>query len=247
MTECIVGATTPYASDRLGISEKPDLALTRVIILGAGKFGRRAARLLRQALPLLELIVVDQHLAPLEEVRRQDPAAHLVAADGPAWAAAALPRLHPGDYLLPCLPGQVAFELLRQTVLAPPEWQAVPVPPELEAVAPVAFRGAAGELYLSRAAHLCPEDCGEPEVCPVDGLPRRPGLDEVLAGFCLPGWQIRVLSSRLLLPGVGGFTVSALRRLAEVPPPLPSRLLLATACRCHGVVHAVVRHGGPGE
>lgn len=247
MRERIVGATTPQASGQLGISGKPDLPLTRVIILGAGKFGRRAARLLRQAFPALELIVVDQHLAPLEEVRRQDPTAHLVAADGPAWVAAVLSRLHAGDYLLPCLPGQVAFEVLRRTVLAPPEWQAVPVPPELEALAPVAFRGAAGELYLSRAVHLCPEDCGEPQVCPVDGLPRRPGLDEVLAGFSLPGWQIRVLASRQLLPGVGGFTVAALRRLAEVPPPLPSRLLLATACRCHGVVHAVVRHGGPGE
>lgn len=240
-----MGVTTPHACDRWGIHGEQELPLTRVIILGAGTFGRRAARLLRQAFPALELIVVDRHLAPLEEVRRQDPTAHLLAADGPAWAAAALPRLHAGDYLLPCLPGQVAWEILRLTVLTPPEWQTVPVPPELEAVAPVAFRSAAGELYLSRARHRCPVDCGEPEVCPVDGLPRRPGLDEVLAGFCLPGWQIRVLSSRQLLPGVGGFQVAALRRLAA--PPLPAGLLLATACRCHGVVHAAVRHGGPGE
>lgn len=242
-----MGPTTPHLGELGGCSEGEALPATRVIILGAGKFGRRAARLLRESYPHLELIVVDQHLAPLCEVRRQDPTAHLWAADAPAWVAAALARLHPGDYLLPCLPGQVAFEILRQTVLAPPAWQTVPVPPELEAWAPVAFQGSAGELYLSRAAHLCPEDCQEPQVCPVDGLPRRPGLDEVLAGFSLPGWQIRVLSSRQLLPGVGGFTVGALRRLAEAPPPLPPRLLLATACRCHGVVHAVIRRGGPGE
>ncbi len=242
-----MGATTPHACDRLGISGEQEPALTRVVILGAGRFGRRAARLLREAYPQLELIVVDQRPAPLAEIRRQDAAAHLVRADGPAWLAAALPRLRPGDYLLPCLPGQVAFEVLRRALLTPPGWQTVPVPPELEGLAPVAIRGEAGELYLSRAAHLCPEDCEEPEVCPADGLPRRPGLDEALAGLSLPGWQIRVLASRLLLPGVGGFPVESLRNLADLPAVPPPRLLVATACRCHGVVHAVVRHGGPKE
>lgn len=191
--------------------------------------------------------MVDQRLGPLMDLHRQDPAALLVAADGPAWVAAVLPRLNPGDYLLPCLPGQVAFEVLSRTVLAPPGWQVVPVPPELESLAPVAFRGVAGELYLSRAAHRCPEDCEEPEVCPVNGTPRRPGLEEVLAGICLPGWQIRVLVSRLLLPGVGGFPVAAVRSLGALPAPPPPRLLLATACRCHGVVHALVHKGGTGE
>lgn len=213
----------------------------RVLIVGGGAFGRRAARLLRQAAPDLRLWVVDRRRAALTEIRRQDPQTHLVVAEGATFLAGALPHLDPDDYILPCLPGQVAFAVLRRHVLAPPRWQIVPVPPELERLAPVAFRGAAGELYLSRARHLCPEDCEEPEFCPVDGQPRRPGLAEVLQAASLPGWQMRVLVSRQLLPGVGGFPVAALRRLAELPQPPPARLLIATACSCHGVVHAVVR------
>jgi len=222
-------------------------AWRRVLILGAGRFGKRAARLLRAASPEGEITVVDHTLTALEEIRSQDPRVRAVCTDGPAFLAAVLPQLWRWDYLLPCLPGQVAFQALRLGPLGPPGWETVPVPRELEALAPVAFRGAAGELYLSRAAHRCPEDCPVPPVCPLDGLPRRPGLAEVMAAWDLPGWEIRVLVSRLLLPGVGGIPTRKLRQLADSVAALGPRLILATACRCHGVAHAVVRTGGEGR
>jgi len=50
---------------------------------------------------------------------------------------------------------------------------------------PGAQRGPHGELYLSRAHHLCPNDCAEPEVCPVTGESRDLPLHQELASLHL--------------------------------------------------------------
>jgi voltage-gated potassium channel Kch len=214
------------------------------LIVGAGKFGRLAVQRLHQHDPESRFTVVDRDPLALEAIRVLVPGARVVAADGPGFLADRLRELTGWDYLLPCLPGQLAVAALRLGPLAPPAWELAAVPEELEAAAPVSLRGTAGELYLSRAAHRCPDDCQEPDVCPVDGLPRLPALSEVLAAFPLPGWEIRVIVSRLLTAGVGGVSPQALLALAENPAALPPRLIIATACRCHGVAHALVRQGG---
>jgi hypothetical protein len=106
------------------------------------------------------------------------------------------------------------------------------------------MRGPAGELYLSQARHLCPDDCDEPLVCPVTGEGRQP-LFVKLAEASRPGLPIFVVASRQLAPGVGGYAPRRLAELAKTVAEAAGPLLIATACRCHGVVHGLKRKGEP--
>ena len=109
---------------------------------------------------------------------------------------------------------------------------------------PGARRGPHGELYLSRARHLCPDDCAEPEVCPVTGESRDLPLHQELASLHLAGYEIRVIASRQLAPGVGGYSPRRLLDLARDMGTLQGNVLIATACRCHGVIHGLAQGSG---
>lgn len=213
------------------------------LIVGAGKFGRLALRRLVRVEAAARITVVDRDPQALAVFSALAPDATAVVADGPAFLAARLADLARWDYLLPCVPVHLAWETLCLGPLAPPRWEPAPVPGELKSLAPVAVAAPQGGLYLSRAAHRCPDDCGEPEICPVDGGSRVPPLSGLLAAWHLAGWGIRVLVTRLLAPGVGAFTPGELRALGEPAAALPDRLVIATACRCHAVVHGLRRQG----
>ena len=101
-----------------------------------------------------------------------------------------------------------------------------------------------GELYLSRARHLCPDDCAEPEVCPVTGESRDLPLHQELASLHLAGYEIRVIPSQQLAPGVGGYPPWRLLDLARDMGALKGNVLIATACRCHGVMHGLAQGSG---
>jgi len=134
---------------------------------------------------------------------------------------------------------------LQQGLVAAGGWEYMDVPEEVKKLAPVAIWGPHGELYLSRAEHLCPDDCPGPEdVCPVSGESRRPALYEELAALFLPGFQLRVMPSRQLAPGVGGYPPQELVDLSRSSADVQEQFLVATACRCHGVVHALRKRGG---
>lgn len=208
------------------------------LILGAGKFGRLALTRLSRQEAGAAFLVVDRNpeaLAALQTLKI--PRLETQAAEAIAFLAANLTEDCPWDWLLPMIPVHVAWAWLWAGPCR--DWQTLPAPPGLEALTPVGFRGSAGEVYLSRAAHLCPDDCAEPEVCPVTGESREEPLFATLAQLSLPGWSVRVIPSRQLAPGVGGYRPQALLALARDAAGSPGKLLIATACRCHGVVHGL--------
>jgi hypothetical protein len=144
------------------------------------------------------------------------------------------------------IPVHVAYLWLR-TVLGG-AWETVPVPAMLEQLSLQTGRGPQGELYLSRAGHRCPDDCPEPLICPVSGEIREISLYEELASLEIPGFEILVISCHQLAPGVGGYPPRQLIVLAQEVGAGGGQVLTATACRCHGVVHALRRRsGGTGE
>ena len=214
------------------------------LILGAGKFGRLALRRLARQDAAASFVVVDH-----------DPAALALAIDGvpdcspvQAEAIAFLARQLGGDsrwaWIIPMVPMHVAYHWLLAGPLAGSGWQPLAVPEPLAGLIPGARRGPQGELYLSRAQHLCPDDCAEPEVCPVTGETRDLPLHQELASLHLAGYEIRVIPSQQLAPGVGGYSPRRLLDLARDMGALRGNVLIATACRCHGVLHGLAQRSG---
>ena len=214
------------------------------LILGAGKFGRLALTRLARQDAAASFTVVDR-----------DPAALALTLDGvtgptrvPAEAVAFLVQHLGGDgrwdWIIPMVPVHVAFQWLLAGPLAGSAWQPEAVPEALVGLIPGARRGPQGELYLSRAQHLCPDDCAEPEVCPVTGESRDLPLHQELASLHLAGYEIRVIPSRQLAPGVGGYPPWRLLDLARDMGALKGNVLIATACRCHGVVDGLAQWSG---
>jgi hypothetical protein len=202
-----------------------------VLILGGGRFGSLAAQRL-----------TDRVLA-LAEV---DPQAGLAALGVPVWrqegVAAALEALaapNPPAWIVPCMPRHFLVHWLMAS-LAGQQPRLLPVPASLEPNLPVLARGQEGQLFLSLTDTLCPDDCPEPaSLCPKTGQERGQPLFARLQGLSCPGWQKAVLRSHQLAPGVGGLAVSEMLALRQRMAGHGGDWLVATACRCHGVLHGL--------
>jgi hypothetical protein len=216
------------------------------LILGAGKFGRLALQRLARQDEAATFLVVDRDPSALAAARALNiPRVAWEAAEAIAFLAAHLQEEAPWDWLIPMVPVHVAWAWLLAGPLR--GWQTVAVPEGL-VVEAVSFRGPEGQIYLSRAAHLCPDDCSEPEsICPVSGESREVPLFVELAALRPPGFVIKVIPSRQLAPGVGGYPPGDLLALARDLAGMSGHLLVATACRCHGVVHGLRNPENHGE
>jgi hypothetical protein len=213
------------------------------LILGAGKFGRLSLRRLAARDPEARFLVIDHRssaLAAAQALEIED--AEMRVDEAIPYLAAHLGPEPPWDWLIPMVPVHVAYGWLLEGPLAGKGWEPAEVPRDLEDLAALAIRGPAGEFYLSQARHLCPDDCAEPPVCPVTGEERQP-LFRKLAEASRPGLPIMVVASRQLAPGVGGYSPLRLVELAATMAEASGPLLIATACRCHGVVHGLKRKG----
>ena len=215
------------------------------LILGAGKFGRLALARLRERDPAARFVIVDKNRAALEALPSSpEDRVAAIEADVATFLREQLANYASWDWLVPMVPVHVALLSLQEAPQAD-NWELMEVPQEVEIIAPVAIRGSRGEVYLSRAKHICPDDCPSPaDFCPVTGESRTPALYEELAALKLPGFRVMVIPSRQLAPGVGGYSPKELMDLPDAIADGLDNLLIATACRCHGVVHALRRRQG---
>jgi hypothetical protein len=219
--------------------------MARYLIAGAGKFGRLALTRLAAADPDGVFRVVDKDPGALAALGAREGLA-LVTLEGDAAAVLAdlLADGSAWDWIIPMVPGHLAYRWLLAGPLRDRGWVPIPAPEDVAGAAPSWWRGPEGEIYVSRAGHLCPDDCAEPECCPVTGETREPPLYDRLAALALPGWRVLILASRQLAPGVGGYAPADLHWLArQVEETQENTILLATACRCHGVAHGLRRQG----
>jgi len=214
------------------------------LILGAGKFGRLALERLTRQDAAASFVVVDRDPAALALEVEGVLGRTRVQAEAVAFLVQHLSRDGRWDWIIPMVPVHVAFHWLMAGPLAGSAWQPAAAPEALAGLIPGARRGAQGELYLSRAQHHCPDDCAEPEVCPVTGESRDLPLHQELASLHLAGYEIRVIPSRQLAPGVGGYSPGRLLDLARDMRALKGNVLIATACRCHGVIHGLAQWSG---
>jgi hypothetical protein len=214
------------------------------LILGAGKFGRLALDRLTRQDAAAGFVVVDRDPAALTMTLEGVSGWTGVVSEAAAFLAQHLQDDGRWDWIIPMVPVHVAFQWLLAGPLAGSAWRPAAAPEALAGLIPGTRRGPHGELYLSRARHLCPDDCAEPEVCPVTGESRDLPLHQELASVHLAGYEIRVIASRQLAPGVGGYAPRWLLDLARDMGALQGKVLIATACRCHGVIQGLAQGSG---
>jgi hypothetical protein len=213
---------------------------THYLIIGAGKFGSKAAARLRKKDAAAKITMVDQKPEALGHA--QSLGVGVVCSDGVAYLIKVLETAHMPDWIIPAIPLHLAFEwVLSKTASHGLSIRAVPE--EVAERLPNPVRGPVGQLYVSYADFICPDNCREPfERCTFTGKPRRGLLYRTIEAMSGKDRCSVVVRSRQLAPGVGGYRPSdlagSLEEVLECRAPL---VLLSTACLCHGVIHALSR------
>ncbi|MBW2683750.1 MAG: potassium transporter [Deltaproteobacteria bacterium] len=205
----------------------------KIWILGAGKFGQLALERIIRHLPEVEITLVDN--------RVQETAAKgvtVVCKEGISWLADNMQREETADMIIPSLPVHMVAEWMKLKSSANYGVSAVPLPTHLVARLPNPIKNGDSQLYLSHADFLCPDNCGEPELfCTSTGKERAEDMFHLLANIDESPYIPFVVRSYQLFPGVGAIYPEDMWSLLDrVHNFLNKPLLIATACRCHGVL-----------
>jgi len=149
--------------------------------------------------------------------------------------------LAPSTIIVPALPIHLAFEWVKANIAGTYSTSRIEVPEEIKGCLPHAWQGKKKSLLVSYADFLCPEDCLEPEDhCTVTGEQRGKPLFELLDDLEIPGYQVHIVKSRQMGPGVGGYRATELKRLKDsILSKGTGKWIIGTACRCHGVLSAM--------
>jgi hypothetical protein len=205
---------------------------TTFAIAGLGKFGRLALERLQHSFPHSRIIVLEQDgeksackFSPQVSIIEGDAVSLLL--DAPLFSAE--------DLIIPMVP----FNLAASYVLAKhANTREIAIPEEMLHLLPNPMVVNESNIVCSRADFVCPDDCPEGELCTVTGKPREP-LYDALRRLELPGYNILVQKSSQILPGVGGYRLGDLHRLAHLVDK--GRFIIATSCKCHGNLTAITR------
>jgi hypothetical protein len=210
------------------------------LIIGAGTFGTRAAHCLHGEHPDARIILVDSDSGALQQWKGR---IDTELADGIDYLLRRLDKdggTAIADWIVPAVPVHLAYEWIRFTLARHFNVLAVPVPDAADVCLPNPVRGKRGELYTSYATFRCPENCpAPPDICTTTGNFRGVDLYKLLEQLTLPDVRSVVVRSQQLAPGVGGYPAKALFDARAEIGLTKGRVLVSTACRCHGVVHAL--------
>lgn len=230
---------------------QPQTSFTDIFIIGAGAFGRRACERLSKKYPQASITVVDVSEDLLDALRRDiNPDLKTLRGDGIEILSDS--KLNPDTWIIPAIPVHVAREwlvknLLNQNISVEP----IPVTEGIHEILPnpLSINGRNDLLFVSIADFICPDNCPEPaEKCTHTGKPRPGNLYELIARAISCSWSGLVFRSFQLAPGIGGYPAvyleEGLRTLLELTLTEKTGLpvIIATACRCHGVISAVKLH-----
>lgn len=205
--------------------------------MGAGEFGSRAAERLHKKRPEAVLTVVDEDSQTLE--RLEDPDLQKVCGEAVSYLDAHLKDQGGPDWVIPAVPIHVAFEWVRRRLDRMGRVEVFPVPSEVEKRLPNPKRGPDGQLFVSYADFRCPDHCTEPyHQCTWTGKPRKGLLYRDIQELVHEDFQSIVIRSHQLAPGVGGIRPEALHEALVKVTESAGPVLFATACLCHGVIHA---------
>jgi hypothetical protein len=216
--------------EQRGLSNHP----RRFWIIGAGRFGRIAVKRINRSMPVADITVVDQKPSTIEGsyITR-------VNAEGIAWLVAGLDQRSAVDMIVPAIPVHVAAQWLVRKLAKNYDVHPMQIPNVWLKRMPHACRGKTGQAFVSYADFICPDNCPEPKkICTYTAKPRPMDLFRLLGGLDFDDVLPIVLRSHQLLPGVGGIYPADLLKMLDTAIENDERpLMVATACRCHGVVN----------
>jgi len=205
-----------------------------IFIVGAGRFGGRAAQILSSR-ERSAIWLIDRDEDALS--RHRDLPVSRINREGVEFLSERISSLSPGIMVVPSLPVHLAFEWLVRYLGGIVREE---IPGELKTLLPNTWAGSEGSLLVSYADFLCPDDCPEPaDHCTITGKKRETPLHQRLRGMHAADHRVHIIQSRQLAPGVGGYRVHDLMDVAEEVRLHPKdKWLLGTACRCHGILTA---------
>ena len=209
----------------------------KIWILGAGKFGLKACKALGSSASANEITVVESRRYLCMSLKLQN--FNSVCADGIDFLVESLIHPDDSDWIVPALPLHVAYEWVKRKITPAQTVETLKVPEKICQRLPNVVYGDDGQIYTSNADFLCPPDCPEPDqVCSFTGKPRPRILFRELASLRYKGFRSIVVQSEQLAPGVGGYSAQSLFRALRLVRESRTPVLLSTACKCHGVMHA---------
>lgn len=206
-------------------------------ILGAGKFGSKAAKDFSRKNKKAELTVIENKSEFCRKIEIYN--AKSVCMDAIEYLYRNLKGIDYPDWIIPAIPVHVVYEWVRLKIKDSYILKPTPVPEGVINSLPNVFKGKRGEIYMSIADFICPDNCPEPEdICTHTGKPRPFTLYKKLESINYDQFRSVVVRSRQLTPGVGGYSPGALFHALDIIKASTIPVLLSTACRCHGVMHA---------
>jgi len=216
----------------------------RICILGAGHFGYLAAQRLSVRYPLASFLVVDERKEKLDQIEK---AFGLPVHSEDIESFLENTWVDDSTWIIPAVPVHFAFQWALHELKKIGRVELQPIPETVEAQIPNPYRALNGSLCASFATFICPDNCNEPdEICTYTKGPRRGNLFEELGKISLPGFDVIVVRSWQLAPGVGGYPGSSLKKvLQEITDQPEGRYLMVTSCRCHGVINGLRWEGAP--
>ncbi len=207
-----------------------------VWIIGVGRFGVLAFKRLSKQHKEWQFVLVDKIKEKLDRV--QGPNITLVHSDGIRFLKE---NLKPGSEVLrviPSLPVHLAWEWCSAQTGHDSLIKAQ-LPFDIDSFLPNPIHGTDGNVYVSNADFLCPDNCIEPKnMCTVTKRPRKQDMFSRLAELHYKKYTPIVLRSRQLGPGIGGYSPAQLFSFLNQAEQQKGPMLLCTACRCHGVITA---------
>jgi hypothetical protein len=209
----------------------------KIDIVGAGHFGYLAAERLTRRFPEASFLVFDQRREKLDRIAK-DFGITICTEDIPSFFENA--RVDEKTWIIPAVPIHFAFEWLLHELKKSGGAHPLPVPESVTGQIPNPYRAPSGSLCASFATFMCPDTCSEPdEICTYTKGPRRGNLFEDLARINVPDFDVVVIRSWQLAPGVGGYPGGSVKEVwKKIGERAEGRYLIATSCRCHGVIDA---------
>ena len=218
--------------------------MENIWIIGAGRFGKIAMERLAAQKRDRSFLVVDTDAGHLPVGSKNH--VRVINEDGSAFLKRTLFRQNAPEWIIPALP----VHLAAQWCLG--QWADIQVqrctpPGGIESFLPNLLCGISGDLYVSMATVQCPDNCPEPaSYCPVAGEKRLENMFDKVRQMKITGFEVLLVQSRQLAPGVGGYRPEDLFRLRRQLAEKTGKFLVATACRCHGVITPVTASGNQG-